>query len=85
MPDKVQQLKVHLIKRNVIRVTCSPPVGGFKGPKKIYIVRLIGDREVKKTAECHFEIGDLSYRTSYTVQVCVQLFYILWIIQIFSI
>ncbi|XP_043986452.1 receptor-type tyrosine-protein phosphatase C-like [Gambusia affinis] len=69
VPDKVQQLKVHLIKHNVIRVTCSPPVGGFKGPKKVYIVRLIGGREVEETAECHFEIGDLSYLTSYTVQV----------------
>ncbi|PWA21148.1 hypothetical protein CCH79_00009397 [Gambusia affinis] len=68
VPDKVQQLKVHLIKHNVIRVTCSPPVGGFKGPKKVYIVRLIGGREVEETAECHFEIGDLSYLTSYTVQ-----------------
>ncbi|XP_054916932.1 receptor-type tyrosine-protein phosphatase C-like [Poeciliopsis prolifica] len=69
VPDKVQQLKVHLIKHNVIRVTCSPPVGGFKGPKKVYIIRLIGDREVEETDECQFEIGDLSYLTSYTVQV----------------
>ncbi|XP_014882628.1 receptor-type tyrosine-protein phosphatase C-like isoform X2 [Poecilia latipinna] len=69
VPDKVQQLKVRLIKNNVIRVSCSPPVGGFKGPRKVYIVRLSGDREVEETDECLFEIGDLNYLTSYTVQV----------------
>ncbi|XP_014914869.1 receptor-type tyrosine-protein phosphatase C-like isoform X2 [Poecilia latipinna] len=69
VPDKVQQLKVRLIKNNVIRVSCSPPVGGFKGPKKVYIVRLSGNREVVETDECLFEIGDLNYLTSYTVQV----------------
>lgn len=68
VPGKVQQLSVYLLKRNVIRVTCAEPVGGFKGPKKVYIVR-VGDRKVEQMDECDFEIGDLSYLTSYTVEV----------------
>lgn len=55
----------------MIRVICAEPVGGFKGPMKVYMLR-VGDREVKQTDECDFKIGDLSYLTSYTVEVCVQ-------------
>ncbi|XP_029938357.1 receptor-type tyrosine-protein phosphatase C-like isoform X2 [Salarias fasciatus] len=68
-PGPVTDLKVTTVDHNVIKVTCKPPYGGFKGEKEIYIARLSNGVKKQIKSSCEFEFRDLSYLTEYTVEV----------------
>ncbi|KAM4574094.1 receptor-type tyrosine-protein phosphatase C-like [Fundulus diaphanus] len=54
---------------NAIRVKCEGPKE-FKGPEKIYIAKLLnGPGPEKSNTKCDFEFKDLSYSTTYTVEI----------------
>uniref|UniRef100_A0A3Q3K9D1 Receptor-type tyrosine-protein phosphatase C n=1 Tax=Monopterus albus TaxID=43700 RepID=A0A3Q3K9D1_MONAL len=74
--DISKELTVTVAQHNMIRVTCEYNYKRVYGPQKKYIARLFYRGDDAKLLEytngdCNFEFKDLSYSTSYTVQVCV--------------
>ncbi|XP_017269055.1 receptor-type tyrosine-protein phosphatase C isoform X2 [Kryptolebias marmoratus] len=67
VPDPVDGLTLTIIENNGIRVICKKP-NHFKGPDKVLIARLDGGKDVRNHT-CEFEFKDLSYLTSYKVEV----------------
>ncbi|KAM4574056.1 receptor-type tyrosine-protein phosphatase C [Fundulus diaphanus] len=54
---------------NAIRATCGPP-NDFKGPEKKYIAKLLnGPGPERSNTKCDFEFKDLSYLTTYKVEI----------------
>ncbi|KAM9762214.1 receptor-type tyrosine-protein phosphatase C-like isoform 2-T2 [Menidia menidia] len=69
-PKDIGDLTVTQPNNNVIKVTCVYSPNGFRGPERKFIACLHnvdGSQQTKK--ECSFEFKDLSYLTTYTVEV----------------
>ncbi|XP_040896345.1 zinc finger BED domain-containing protein 5 [Toxotes jaculatrix] len=70
-PDGVSDLNATVLENNVIKVTCGHSER-FHGPQNIYRAQLHYGSDTliyKENTECEFEFKDLSYSTSYTVEV----------------
>ncbi|XP_069009367.1 receptor-type tyrosine-protein phosphatase C isoform X1 [Embiotoca jacksoni] len=59
---------VIVAQNNVIMVKCTSPFDELYGPTLQYTARLNSEKECTK-AKCNFEFKDLSYLTTYTVEV----------------
>ncbi|XP_042273139.1 receptor-type tyrosine-protein phosphatase C-like [Thunnus maccoyii] len=71
VPDEVPILALSVPEHNAIKVTC-PRVNNFRGPKKLYSATLRYDDVIQKTKlqdKCEFTFKDLSYSTTYDVEV----------------
>ncbi|KAM9762809.1 receptor-type tyrosine-protein phosphatase C isoform 2-T2 [Menidia menidia] len=69
-PEDIGDLTVAQPDNNVIKVTCAYSANDFRGPENNFIARLHnvdGSQQTKR--ECSFEFKDLSYLTTYTVEV----------------
>ncbi|CAG5863808.1 unnamed protein product [Menidia menidia] len=69
-PKDIGDLTVTQPDNNVIKVTCAYSANGFRGPERKVTARLHnvdGSQQTKR--ECSFEFKDLSYLTTYTVEV----------------
>ncbi|XP_067368925.1 receptor-type tyrosine-protein phosphatase C-like isoform X4 [Channa argus] len=73
IPDVVTKLTVNVPENNVIKVKCNQHHSSFRfnGPKKMYIARLRYGRETLRdnNTKCDFEFRDLSYSTTYHLDV----------------
>ncbi|XP_043985915.1 receptor-type tyrosine-protein phosphatase C-like [Gambusia affinis] len=70
IPDQPHNVVVTVPENNKINVTCSLDYMDFNGPEKIYFAQLQGVPGSRKdNTECQFQFEDLSYSTSYTVEV----------------
>lgn len=75
-PDEVILLSLTTPENNEIKVTCGPPKK-LNGPHKTYRARLYPSGypqdflEPKPKKNCDFVFKDLSYSTTYTVEVCI--------------
>ena len=74
-PDKVSSLSLSTPENNEIKVTCGHPTN-LRGPDMKFRARLYAGgypqgplKEVEK--KCEFEFKDLSYLTTYRVEVCI--------------
>ncbi|XP_067452633.1 receptor-type tyrosine-protein phosphatase C-like [Thunnus thynnus] len=71
VPDDIVKLSISVPEHNVIKVTC-PHVKFFRGPKMLYNATLRYDDVIQKTKlqkKCEFTFKDLSYSTTYDVEV----------------
>ncbi|XP_070816803.1 receptor-type tyrosine-protein phosphatase C [Chaetodon trifascialis] len=69
VPDNTTNLKLDHLDHNSISVTCKH-TKCFYGPQALYIARVLdGSNTEKKNKTCSFEFRDLSYSTTYKVQV----------------
>uniref|UniRef100_UPI0037E863D7 receptor-type tyrosine-protein phosphatase C-like n=1 Tax=Semicossyphus pulcher TaxID=241346 RepID=UPI0037E863D7 len=72
IPEEITAVKTFVHDHNAINVTCRE-IKRFNGPKELYIARLfLNGAEVSKQEKvrpCKFEFKDLSYSTTYRVQV----------------
>ncbi|XP_041863019.1 receptor-type tyrosine-protein phosphatase C-like [Melanotaenia boesemani] len=66
-PDAVYYPYVNYPENNVIKISCTEP-DKFYGPERIYIAHLVGVGSLTED-ECEFEFKDLSYSTTYTLEV----------------
>ncbi|KAM4548984.1 receptor-type tyrosine-protein phosphatase C isoform 2-T2 [Odontesthes bonariensis] len=67
-PGNINEPNVGHLENNAIKVTCDKVT--FSGPEKKYTARLLGVGGSTQTKEkCYFEFKDLSYLTTYTVEV----------------
>lgn len=88
-PDNIHKLKVVQPEHNVILVTCDG-IPDFKGPKREYIARLYETSHPEKmlreepNKKCDFQFKDLSYSTRYNVKVCLILFFVTRLFQLYS-
>ncbi|KAM9385456.1 receptor-type tyrosine-protein phosphatase C [Pholidichthys leucotaenia] len=70
VPADIENLEATPQEHNVIKVTCKNT--DFNGPDGRYRARLYtadGDKEIKQRKMCEFEFKDLSYLTTYSVEV----------------
>ncbi|XP_067452636.1 receptor-type tyrosine-protein phosphatase C-like [Thunnus thynnus] len=72
VPDQISKLSLSVPEHNVIKVTC-PVVEDFRGPERLYnaTLRYNNDviQETDKQKKCNFTFKDLSYSTTYEVEV----------------
>uniref|UniRef100_A0A1A8RX93 Receptor-type tyrosine-protein phosphatase C n=1 Tax=Nothobranchius rachovii TaxID=451742 RepID=A0A1A8RX93_9TELE len=70
IPGSISGLHLTLPENNRIKVSCKNNVK-FKGPKKNYKARLLGGpkNQDKENTQCDFEFKDLSFLTTYKVEV----------------
>ncbi|XP_014833859.1 PREDICTED: receptor-type tyrosine-protein phosphatase C-like [Poecilia mexicana] len=69
-PELPHNVVVTVPENNKIQVTCSLKDIDFNGPDRKFIAQLQGDAgSSKKDKTCRFEFENLSYSTSYTVEV----------------
>uniref|UniRef100_A0A1A8G7Y0 Receptor-type tyrosine-protein phosphatase C n=1 Tax=Nothobranchius korthausae TaxID=1143690 RepID=A0A1A8G7Y0_9TELE len=68
IPDSISGLHLTLPENNKIKVSCKNTVN-FKGPKRIYKAHLRGDPKIQGKDKCDFEFKDLSFLTTYEVEV----------------
>ncbi|XP_041863018.1 receptor-type tyrosine-protein phosphatase C-like isoform X2 [Melanotaenia boesemani] len=66
-PDAVAIVDVTNPENNGIKISCTEH-NKFYGPKRIYIAHLVGVGSLTKD-KCEFEFKDLSYSTTYTLEV----------------
>ncbi|XP_043986456.1 receptor-type tyrosine-protein phosphatase C isoform X3 [Gambusia affinis] len=70
IPDQPRNVVVTVPENNKINVTCSLDYMDFNGPDKIYRAQLHGVPDSRKDSKkCQFQFVDLSYSTTYTVEV----------------
>ena len=79
-PDDIHNVVVSHPEHNVIKVTCDYKNKKVYGPKKEFIARLYNNNGTVKTQglkskKCEFEFSELSYSTTYTLEVCVTIFF----------
>lgn len=76
VPEATEEVTLTLPEHNVISVTCAD-VKCFNGPHPKYIARIYdgnilkGEKETASGNKCSFEFRDLSYSTTYRVEVCI--------------
>uniref|UniRef100_UPI0037E86D49 receptor-type tyrosine-protein phosphatase C n=1 Tax=Semicossyphus pulcher TaxID=241346 RepID=UPI0037E86D49 len=72
VPEEITAVETFVHNHNAINVTCRE-IKSFNGPDGVYIARLFLNgaqvRMEKKVKTCKFEFKDLSYSTTYRVQV----------------
>uniref|UniRef100_A0A1A8DMD3 Receptor-type tyrosine-protein phosphatase C n=1 Tax=Nothobranchius kadleci TaxID=1051664 RepID=A0A1A8DMD3_NOTKA len=70
IPDSISGLHLTLPENNKIKVSCKNNVK-FKGPEKNYKARLHGGPKIqeKEKTQCDFEFKELSFLTTYKVEV----------------
>ncbi|KAM9384076.1 uncharacterized protein KZ484_005992 isoform 1-T1 [Pholidichthys leucotaenia] len=73
VPADIENLEATPQEHNVIKVTCKNT--DFNGPDRRYRARLDppdGSKEITNTKKCEFEFKDLSYLTTYSVEIMIK-------------